>query len=279
MALETNSRSLPLGAVARPALAGPAVAAPAVSPRWVLCLVILGLAAVAMPLLERALGVRLRKEAVPLRKSLAAFDAQRLGPRYALHTYQHDRLSTDMVASLGTEEYVQLVLRDTTKEKTDPTYVAHVFVTYYTGKPDMVPHIPDECYAAAGFSPLGASNNQISLATGVLAADSLNVRSVGFEKLLGAGRRQKMAVLYFFHVNGDTASTRNGLRLRLSNLFQQYAYYSKIEVNYTSEYPFSETADEEQSLAAIGPLLEKLMPVLLQDHFDMAKFTRTDSGS
>ena len=61
------------------------------------------------------------------------------------------------------------------------------------------------------------------------------------------------------------------MRVRLGNPFERYAYYAKIEVKFTRDVGYHRRARDlgkEESLAAIGPLLRKLMPVVLEDHFN-----------
>jgi hypothetical protein len=50
----------------------------------------------------------------------------------------------------------------------------------------------------------------------------------------------------------------------------RYAYYAKVEVTFLNEYAVR--AGKAAAVAALGPLLERLMPVLLRDHFDLSQF-------
>lgn len=248
------------------------------SPRYLACAVLLAISAVGVGLLPRYLGIYLQKEAVPLKKSLRLLDARALGPRYERHpaTDQIPKLSEDMEESLGTREYLQILLSDTTMPLDSPVRVAKVFLTYYTGRPDMVPHVPDECYLAGGFSPKGASTVNVPVRDSGAKDDRVPVRVVEFQS--PAGRRSlaggdSTAVMYFFHVNGGFATTRDGVRLRLSDPWQRVAYYAKIEV-YFSNHTLTRNAGKEESLAALPPLLEHLLPVLMTEHIDLSKLAR-----
>jgi hypothetical protein len=245
------------------------------SPRFWTAAVILAVAAVGMQLLPR-LGVFARKEAVPLKRSLRQFDVRALGPRYERHP-ANDRvqpISEDAQESLGTEEYLEVYLTDTQAALADPTRVASLFVTYYTGQPDLVPHVPDECYKGSGYDVIGTSVATVHV-TGVGAAhDTVPVRVARFvapQKRRLAGGSGEVVVLYLFRVNEEFATSRDGVRMTLSNPWARYAYYSKIEVTFTDE-TLGRSAGADDSLAAMEPLLQALLPVLNHDYFDTERF-------
>lgn len=247
------------------------------SVRFWVCLALLVVAAVGLQTAATRLGIFLRKEAVPLRTSLHAFDARKLGPEYALNEpmmAQRQPMTEDMVDSLGTDEYLQVYLTDTRKPGGDPTAIAQLFVTYYTGKPDLVPHVPDECWLAGGYEH--ESEATITLRVPGVGApdDALPVRVLEFrarraDRFLSAGP-DVATVAYLFHANGHYATTRNGVRALLSNPFARYAYYSKVEVTFLSQS--GARADKQAAIDALPALLGKALPVLLRDHFDLRKF-------
>jgi hypothetical protein len=235
------------------------------------------MAAVGLKATARWFGWFLRKEKVPLKRSLQLFDARQVGPRYEPNRLLNGRLqpmSEEMVEGLGTEEYLQVYLTDTDKPGDDPTRVALLFVTYYTGKPDLVPHVPDECYLAGGYERIGAATVAVPVSGVGAPGDRVPVRVMQFRgqqrNPLSGGGMDVITVMYFFHTNGNYATTRNEVRASMANPFQRYAYYSKIEVTFCS--PLLVRADREASVAALGPLLERVMPVLLREHFDLEKF-------
>ncbi len=242
--------------------------------RFGITVAILLISAASMQTAANFLGQYFRKEAVPLRKSLAALDRNRLAPEYTLHAVPPPVIPDEVVESLGTKEYANLRLVDLSKERDDPASVAHLFVTYYTGKPDMVPHVPDECYQAGGYDPLGAQSAELSVAGVGADDDKIPVRMLAFglrgEGLLQAAQpkqeQRRMYVMYFFQTNGTYVTTRNQVRLRTASLFDKYAYYAKIEVRFT-DYSMQKPAGEQESIAAAQRLMRKLMPVLLEEHF------------
>jgi hypothetical protein len=75
-----------------------------------------------------------------------------------------------------------------------------------------------------------------------------------------------MVVLYFFHVNGGYATTRTEVRSAHMNPFDRYAYYAKVELWFSDE-SLRVLANRNVSLDAAGRLLRKLLPALLEDHF------------
>lgn len=245
--------------------------------RYWVCLLVLVLAAGGLKTAASWFGWAIRKEALPLKHPLAQFDAQKLGPRYEFNKAVMDKLeplSEDMEEGLGTKDYVQLCITDTQKAVSDPTRVAMLFISYYTGKPDMVPHVPDECYLAAGYDKVSEAARTVRVPDCGVPNDEVPLRVLEF-----VGRRNvqplslandNVTVMYFFHANGDYATTRNGVRASMLNPLQRYAYYAKIELTFTNGS--AARAGREASVAAAGPLLARVLPVLLNDHIDLEKF-------
>ncbi len=254
------------------------------NPRYWACLALLVASAAGLNSVAGWLGLRFRKEAVPLKRSLRALDTHKFEPRYVLDKRRTDRLaplSDDEVDALGTEEYLQVYLTDTQKPEGDPTRTIQLFVTYYTGQPDFVPHVPDECYLAAGYDLVGESTARVPVAGIWAPGGEIPVRVSEF-KARKAGaipgqQRDVTNVVWFFHVNGTYATSRSGVRAVMASPFQRYSYYAKIELTFRSED--GGNAGKEASLAAVGPFLERLMPVLLSDHIDTDKFPRAGGGT
>jgi hypothetical protein len=245
------------------------------SPRFFTCVLLLATAAVSMHALTLALGAYFRKEAVPLRKPLDALRLRSAQAPYVLRPEPPSPLSEDVLQSLGTTEYAVLYIRDTSQPPSAPAAQASVFITYYTGQPDMVPHTPDECYVAGGFKKGTPSTTIKKHATGIGAPDDeVPVRVLGFSAPVGAPWRSEsgddLTVMYLFYCNGQYMTTRDEVRLALGNLFQKYAYYAKIEVRFTTYDERGPNggapADRAASLEAIGPLLQRLMAVLRDEH-------------
>ena len=258
--------------------------------RYYVCLGLLVTAALGMHALTLALKVHFQKEPVKLREPLAAL---KLGPAalpYVLRPEPQQQLDSDVEQSLGTTEYAALYIHDTSRPPTDPAAQASVFITYYTGQPDLVPHVAEECYIAGGFKTSTQATTTVVRAAGIGGAgpahDEIPVRVLGLSAPLGTPLHTEggddLTVMYLFYCNGQYLATRDDVRFKLGNLFERYAYYAKIEVRFGSYDERSPgggllAASRVASLEAIGPLMEKLMPVLLDEHF--ADWTALTGGT
>jgi len=252
--------------------AAPATRSPT-TPRFYVCVGILVAAAISMQGIARALGTYFQKQAVPLKRPLSALDRNKLRP-YEPHRHQPPPLSDETVENLGTKEYLAWNLRDRTREADAPDAVVRLFVTYYTGKRDPVPHVPEECWAAGGWEQLAGSEARVT----VTAADGRPVTiPVTLLEFAPPGRRgtrgaaagegaPRLVVAYFFYANGQYVNSRLGVRRAVANLRDRYAYYSKIELSFHDDGA-GRLADREQTLAATSRFLNVLMPVLWQDHY------------
>lgn len=252
------------------------------SSRYAVAVVIMGLAALSLHGLAAWAGVHFRKQAVPLKKPLFQMSIERFKPLYDLHPVQEPPLSQEMLDPLGTDEYLNWRLVNRTVEANKSTRLAHVFVTYFTGKPDQVPHVPEECLQASGLLLLSDTVETLTVPGIGAPGDQLSVRMLDFElpsperSLLGASTR-KMTVLYFFVVNGQYLKTRTEVRRAHMNPFDRYAYYAKVELRFSSDAGGrNETwADRETTGTAAPPLLQKLLTALREDHFqDWETWTR-----
>ncbi|MEW6251947.1 MAG: hypothetical protein AB1716_15000 [Planctomycetota bacterium] len=260
------------GARLRAALAG-------TSARYWLCLVLLTASAVGLSGAKRAFGWFFRKEPLPIKKPLKQFDFDQLAPRYRLNTVLTDReppMSEDTLASLGTSEYLSVYLDDLQAPPASTARVARLFVTYYENA-DKVPHVPEECYLAGGYNVVSDTTERIPLAAPAEPAGGLPVRVLEFQAGRQGAAGDLATVVYFFHTNGDYALTRNDVRRRMLNPLIRYGYYAKIELSFTSNG--LRHASRADTLAAVGPLLEQVMPVLLNDHIDLDRYAPAPGGT
>jgi len=116
-----------------------------------------------------------------------------------------------------------------------PAGVIKVGITYYTGMVDTVAHVPDRCYIADGFEPSSYQVVQWSAFDGRPGRDESgghhdDVRYINFEDQVASRQSTARNVAYFFHANGGYTCDPIGVRMRLQELRQRYAYYSKIEL-------------------------------------------------
>src|SRR6185503_9545177 len=108
--------------------------------------------------------------------------------------------------------------------------VIKLAVTYYTGKVDTVPHVPDRCYVADGFQPKVYQTKTWGLGEYSRGMPrKVDVRFIDFEDQTPRGA-QNRCVTYFFHANGKYEQDPKQVRLRLQDLFETHAYFAKIEV-------------------------------------------------
>ena len=196
------------------------------------------------------------KEAVPLKKRLDLLDHKKLAP-YELR--RAVSLQPQMLDALGTKDYIQWVLEDTSiASGSAPERIVNLFVTYYTGKPDQVPHVPEECYMGGGYTEVGESTERVQI-PGV--GQEVGVRVLEFEesRLLGRGNR---TVMYLFHTNGRFCPDRQCVRFALGT--SRRAYFSKVELSFGHAEAIP---TKEKAVEAGKRFLQVLIPVLLEDHW------------
>ncbi len=245
---------------------------------FLVCLTVLALAAGFKEAAIDWSGAKLKKLPIPLRKSLDDLDESKLAP------YRIRRKSTienhDVLESLGTEDYIQWELEDTDADALSPTRYCSLFITYYTGDPDKVPHVPEECFTGSGNQLL--SRQAVTLALDLDPAQAARLRTNSGKPELGArylvfSRKNtnvwasdlKYGVMYFFKANGKFASSRTGVRAIMGeNLFGTYSYFSKVEWKFYGIRPggviYGNKAD---ALSASEKFISVLLPPLETEHW------------
>jgi len=233
-------------------------------PAFVICAVVLVTAAGGMSVATKRLGLYLRKEPAPLKKSLDALEAAKLAPYRVV--LQQKIENEEIVKSLGTEDYIQWVLEDPREASRGPTRQVMLFITYYR-LPDRVPHVPEECYAGGGYQQLNTDTG-VSFQIGAPGARrTLPGRYLSFEKKAGeiSLTPQRFPVLYLFRVNGEYAGHRNDARMALNkNIFRKHSYFCKVELVFNQSLAVPTKAE---AVTAGERLLAVLLPVLEQEHW------------
>ena len=168
--------------------------------------------------------VALIKKPSPIRKPLLDLDRRIFEP-LAFKFMSSDRLDVEMVGELGTEEYINWVFEYT---GTRPLWRGPVrlSVTYYTGKQDQIPHVPEECLWQGGLSPAGGDrtlNLQPSWLEGAIP-----IHRVVFFPRPADGT--KIFDYYTICVNTEFFANRTDVRLRMAKPGDTHLFYSKIEV-------------------------------------------------
>lgn len=246
--------------------------------RFYVSLAILCTAAVGAQALAIFLNAHFRKEPVPLKAGLYAFDPTALLPNYALDARQPPPLPKEVEESLGTSEYMNRVFVDALQPD-GPASRASVFVSYYTGKPDLVPHHPEECQKAAGWTLIDKEQVEVTIDKPGGGQATIPVAVLVFEPPGGRGtggeKPPPKTVLYFFYANGEFMTTRKAVQIKTSFPFSKYSFYSKIELDfYGADGRFATRAE---SIEAGRRFIRSLMPVLLANHYDWDRITAGDA--
>ena len=209
-------------------------------------------------------GITLIKKSLPLKQSFDQFDEKLLEPYRVLKKSKID--NQDVLESLGTEDYLQWFIEDTTVDSMSPVRNCSLFITYYTGNPDQVPHVPEACYTGGGNRIINSSPITIDLGDvnlpGIKRGEKIPAMAMVFT---GQSTEvwqvaSEFSVIYFFKVNGEYKGNRTAVRLALTDLINEYSYFSKVELKFFNSrgiYP-----DKQQSIEAARKLLRVLLPVL-----------------
>ena len=242
---------------------------------FVLTACILAVTAVAVPTVSKRLRMNFRKEAIPLRAALRNLDKSRLG---RFRFVQANQLSAPIIEALGTAEYIDWVLEDTTYAgSVDPRRIVRLHVTYYTGQPDPVPHTPDVCLPASGYEIVQAENTSLSVPE-LGESKQIPVRVLTFVRS-ALYEDAKPVVIYTFHCNGRFSATREGVRLATGNPLDRYAYYSKVEVSYGWDGATPSFPTPEQATAACAELFRRVLPVLVEQHWPDWQNAKSDDAA
>lgn len=228
---------------------------------FLICVFMLGTMAAGLGPVTRYMKIALRKDAIYLRAPLGTLEKAKLGP------YQFRRsiaLDEAVINSLGTEMYIDWLLVDSeVEDRRSPVRYAQLFVTYYTGQPDPVPHTPDACYKAGGYVTKEVDNVLLSVPN---VSVSVPVRVITFEKS-SILNHDRLTVVYLFHCNGQFAARRDKVRLVVNDPFDRYAYFSKVEIVFGSPSAQPRYATRAESITAAERLLSYVLPVLLEKHW------------
>jgi len=242
-----------------------------IQPAFLMCVAVLAVGGIGMSVAIKSFGVYLKKEPLPLKKSLALLDEGSLAP-YKVASKEKIE-NEEIVKSLGTEDYIQWHLEDTNAAPDSPVRYCFLFVTYY-GLPDLVFHIPEECYAGSGYQRLASDSVTIEI-------DRANtLEKIPAKHLVFTGANSnywsgdmKFSALYLFRVNDEYTSNREDVRVILNkNIFGRHSYFSKIEwCFFNSERSPKAYLTKEQAEAASQKLLSVILPILEGEHWPVWK--------
>ena len=233
-------------------------------PAFLICVTVLATAGAGMSIAIKGFGVYLRKEPLPLKKSLDLLNENDLASYKVISKLKIE--NEEIVKALGTEDYIQWVLEDSDVAANSAVKKCMLFITYYR-LPDRVPHVPEECYAGGGFQRLASDSVALEINNNAGFEKKIRGKHLAFGSTKANlwQRNGKFPVLYFFKVNGEYASSREEARVALNkNLFRKSSYFCKVELifNQTLIPP-----NKEQAIKAGEKLLAVILPILETEHW------------
>jgi len=240
-------------------------------PAFLICAAVLALSGSAMSVMIKLSGRYLVKEPLPLKNPLSRLDSSGLTPYKVTAKQNID--NSDVLETLGTEDYIQWNLEDTSVPADSKVRFCTLFITYY-GLPDKVPHVPEECYIGGGLRQVSSEAAALRIRPGQRGtADERQVsaRYVVFAVTTSDiwGSETTFPIFYTFSVNGEYAGARTDVRLIMNkNLFGKYSYFSKVEWKfYNNSFGRVIYPDKEAALAASEKLLAVILPILEKEHW------------
>ena len=234
-------------------------------PAFLICVILLAIAASSMSLAIKSFGVYLEKEPLPLKKPLELLDENDLSP-YKVRSKEKIK-NKEIVKALGTEEYIQWVLEDTQADDNSPFHNCFVFITYYK-LADRVPHVPEECYTGGGYQKMTSDSMMLEV-NGSIVSTQIPARQLVFASTKSNywKANTKFSVFYLFNVNKKYANSRDQARTILNeNIFGKSSYFCKIEWNFLTKSGMRTNPDSKQAIAASQKLLNVILPILEKEH-------------
>lgn len=234
-----------------------------IQPAFLICVTVLFISAAGKQVLIDVLGGYLKKEPLPLKKSLDLMDEDSLSPYRVIAKLKIPY--EEVIESLGTEDYIQWILEDTQAPVSSRARKCLLFITYYK-LPDMVPHVPEECYVGGGNQLMGSHSFSLEIdKKGFSRKIPVKYLLFGSENGNILNVEVEFPVMYFINVDGVYTNSRDEARFVLNkNFFRKYSYFSKVEWKFfnntelnTQIYP-----DREEALAKSKRLLAVLLPIL-----------------
>lgn len=235
-------------------------------PAFLICVCLLAITAGGMSAAVKMAGIYLKKEPLPLKKSLSDLDKSNLAPYKVVEKSKIE--NQDVLNTLGTEDYIQWTLEDTSAPAESKTRLCTLFITYYS-LPDIVPHRPEECYIGGGLQGIKFETVTLKAIQGVYERE-IKTRYLVFadtkaESSLGG---TSFPILYAFNANGKYGDRDDVRRALNKNLFGKFSYFSKVEWKFyniasgQTTYP-----NKQEALAASEKLMSVILPVLEKEYW------------
>lgn len=253
---------------------------PYIQPAFLICAVVLAIAGGGMSVVIKSLGIYLEKEYLPLKKSLDLLDETELVSYQVISKEKIE--NEEILKGLGTTDYLQWVLEDLEAPSNSAVRYCSLFITYY-GLPDVVLHVPEECYLGSGYGKPESDNVTFRLSRGGVEEKIPGKYLIFSNESSDYFRKSpKFLVLYLFNVNGVYSNSRQKTRAILyKNLFGKHSYFCKVEWKFFGKgfgaglsnkvvYP-----DKDEAVAASKRLLSVVLPVLEKEHWPVWEKTGT----
>jgi hypothetical protein len=237
-------------------------------PAFLICAAVLAIAGSGMSIAIKSFGVYLKKEPLPLKKSLDFLDEKGLAPYRVVSKAKIE--NNEIIKALGTKDYIQWRLEDVEAAADSPVRHCSLFITYYE-VPDRVVHVPEECYTGGGQQRLASDSITFEVDKGSGASEKIPGKYLVFSSVDSKHWRKsaKFPVLYLFNVNGVYKGSRASTRIVLNRtLRSRYSYFSKVEWKFFNVrlgvpvYP-----GKEEAVAASQKLLGVILPILEKEHW------------
>ena len=235
-------------------------------PAFLICAGLLAITAGGMSVAIKMAGIYTKKEPLLLKKPLSELDKSNLAPYKVVEKTKIE--NQDILNTLGTEDYIQWTLEDTSVSAESNVRFCTLFVTYYS-LPGIVPHRPEECYIGGGLQGIKFETVMLRVTQG------LNEREIKTRYLVFADTKTESSfggtsfpILYTFNANGKYGD-RDDVRKALNrNLFGKFSYFSKVEWKFyniasgRTTYP-----NKQEAIAASEKLMSVILPVLEKEHW------------
>jgi len=213
------------------------------------------------------------KEPLPLKKTLELLDEENLKPYEVIMKFKIE--NEQIVKELGTEDYIQWTLKDTEPLIDSTAQELMLFITYYK-LPDVVPHVPEECYTGGGYEKIESESITFEINNNAGFMKSIRGKYLVFgskNSNLWQGKG-KFPVLYFFRVNGKYVGSREEARITLNkNIFGKFSYFSKVELVFNQG---DIVPDKEGAFKASQKLLGVILPILEAEYWP--EWQKEESG-
>ena len=234
-------------------------------PAFLICVCLLAITTVSMSKFSR------HYEPLPLKKSLSSLDKSNLTPYKVVEKSKIE--NQDILNTLGTEDYIQWTLEDTSAPPESKTRFCTLFITYYP-LPDIVPHRPEECYIGGGLQGIKFETVTLSAMQGVYERE-IKTRYLVFAdtKAESSFGGTSFPILYTFNANGKYGDRDDVRRALNKNLFGKFSYFSKVEWKFyniasgRTTYP-----NKQEAIAASEKLMSVIFPVLEKEYWPSGRW-------